>query len=57
MCYVVLCVLLCVILGIMCLNCVFYDKTFRSDLSTQKNLSFEELHTTSYFLLLFVRAW
>ena len=32
-----------------------YEKTFRSDLSTQKNLSFEELLTSSYFLLLFVR--
>ena len=34
-----------------------YEKTFRSDLSTQKNLSFDELLTTSYFLLLFVRTW
>ena len=34
-----------------------YEKTFRSELSRQKNLSFDELLTTSYFLLLFVRTW
>ena len=34
-----------------------YEKTFRSNLSTQKNLSFDELLTTSYFLLLFVCTW
>ena len=31
-----------------------YEKTFRSDLPTQKNLSFDELLATSYFLLVFV---
>ena len=33
-----------------------YENTFRSDLSTQKNLPFDELLTTSYFLLLFIRT-
>ena len=34
-----------------------YEKTFRSDLSAQKSLSFDKLLTTSYLLLLFVRTW
>ena len=33
-----------------------HEKTFRSDLSRQKNLFFDELLTTSYFLVLFVRT-
>ena len=34
-----------------------HEKTFRSHLYTQKNLSFDELLTTSYFFLLLFHTW